>query len=60
MVFLFVYKISWEPLNGFAPNSDGRRVWFLTQMSLKVKFKGQGQQGHKKQHFLALHAVYVW
>jgi len=24
--FLFVYEISQEPLNGFAPNSHGRRV----------------------------------
>jgi len=26
-----------EPLNGFAPNSQKRRVWSLAQMSLKVK-----------------------
>ena len=26
MVFLVVYEISWEPLNGFAPISEERRV----------------------------------
>ena len=45
--FLFVYEISPEPLNGFAPNSHGRRVWFLARMSLKVKVKGQDHQGQK-------------
>ena len=39
--FLFVYEISREPLNGFTPNSHGRRVWSLAQTSLKVKVKGQ-------------------
>jgi len=38
--FLFVYEISREPLNGFAPNSHGRRVWSLAWTSLKVKVKG--------------------
>jgi len=38
--FLFVYEISWEPWNGFAPNSHGRRVWPLARNSLKVKVKG--------------------
>ena len=42
--FLFVYEISPEPLNGFAPNSQARRVWSLAGMSLKVKVKGQGHQ----------------
>ena len=55
MVFL-VYEISQEPLNGFAPNSHGRRVWSLSGMSLKVK--GQDHQG-KKWHFLALSAACV-
>ena len=41
MTFLFVYEISWEPLNGFAPNSQGRRVWSLARTSLNVKVKGQ-------------------
>ena len=35
----FVYEISREPLNGFAPNSHGRRVWSLVRTSLKVKVK---------------------
>jgi len=42
-VCVFVYEIYRKPLNGFAPNSHGRRV---TWTSLKVKVKG-----HKKQHF---------
>jgi len=37
--FLFVYEISPEPLNGFTPNSHGRRVLSLSQTSLKVKVK---------------------
>jgi len=47
VTFLFVYEISLELLNGFAPNSQGRRVWSLTQTSLKVKIKGQGHQEQK-------------
>ena len=39
--FVFVYEKSPEPLNGFLPNSQGRRVWFSAGMSLKVKVKGQ-------------------
>jgi len=39
--------MSLELLNGFAPNSHGRRVWSLAWMSLKVKVKGHGQQGQK-------------
>ena len=31
VTFLFVYEISGEPLNGFAPNSQGRRVWSHAQ-----------------------------
>jgi len=61
-VFLFVYEMSQEPLNGFAPNSQGRRVWSLTRMSLMVKVKGQGYYG-QKQHFWpfgGLCAVYFW
>ena len=34
---LFVCEIS--PLNGFAPSSHGRRVWFLARTSLKVKVR---------------------
>jgi len=34
-----VYEISWESLNGFAPNSHGRRVWSLARTNLKGKLK---------------------
>ena len=34
VTFLFVCQISLEPLNGFAPNSHGRRVWSLARRSL--------------------------
>jgi len=60
--FLFVYEISPEPLNGFAPNSQGRRVWSLARTCLKVKVKGQGDQGQKMAFFgpySGLCAVYV-
>ena len=53
---LFVYEISLEPLNGFVPNSHGRRVWSLARTRLKVK--GQGHQGQKKT-FLALSSACV-
>ena len=33
----FVYEMSLEPLNGFAPNSHRRRVWSIAWTSLKVK-----------------------
>jgi len=36
VIFLFVYEIYCQPLNGFASNSHGRRVWFLAPASLKV------------------------
>ena len=36
-----MYEVYREPLNGFAPNSHGRRVWCLARRSLKVKVKGQ-------------------
>ena len=48
MTFLFVPQISREPLNGFAPNSHVKRIWFLTRRSLKVKDKGQGHQRQKR------------
>ena len=41
VTFLFAYEISRQPLNGFAPNSQGRRVWFLARTSFNVKVKGQ-------------------
>jgi len=58
----FVY-MSRKPLNGFAPNSHGSRVWSIAWTSLKVK--GQGHQGQKTAFFgpfggLYAYAVYVW
>ena len=44
---MFAYEISREPLNGFAPNSQGRRVWSLARTSLNVKVKSQGHHGQK-------------
>jgi len=41
VTFLFVYEMSREPLNGYAPNSHGIRIWSLVRTSLKVKAKGQ-------------------
>jgi len=60
--FLFVYEISQELLNAFVPNSQGRCVWFLAQMSLNAKVKGQGLQGQKRvfDAFASLRVVYVW
>jgi len=63
--FLFVYEISREPLNGFAPNSHGRRVWSLAQTSLKVKVKGQWSRSPGTitaffGPFGSLRAVYVY
>ena len=47
--YLFVYEISREPLNEFAPNSQGRHAWSLarTSLMLRSKIKGQGHQGQK-------------
>jgi len=52
-VFCLCVKYLGETLNGFAPNSHGRRVWSLARMSLKVmiKVKGQGHQGQKTAFF---------
>ena len=63
VTFLFLYEISQELLNGFVPNSQGRRVWSLTRTSLSVKVKGQGHWGQKTTFFGpfgGLRAVYVW
>ena len=38
---VFVYEISRESLNGFAPNSHGRRGWSLARIRLKVKIRVQ-------------------
>ena len=58
MVFVFVYVISQELLNGFEPNSHGRRVWSLARTNLKVKVTRDknGIFGP----FGSLRAVYVW
>jgi len=51
-VFLFVTQISLERMNGFAPNSQGKRVWSLARATLnnKVKAKHQGQEGQKTRY----------
>jgi len=41
LFLLFVNQISREWLNGFVPNSQGRRVWSLTRTSLNVTVRGQ-------------------
>ena len=60
--FLFVYEMSRKPLNGFVPNSHGRRVWSLAHK----KFEGQGQRSRSPETktaffgpFCDLHAVCV-
>jgi len=40
--------MSLEWVNGFAPDSQGRRVWSLAWVSLNVKLKGQGHEGQKR------------
>jgi len=50
--FLFVYKISREPLNGFAPDSH-EDVWFWSLEWTSLKVKGQGHHGQETA-FLAL------
>jgi len=37
--FLFVYEISWNPLNGFAPNSHGRHAWSSLRRVWRSKVK---------------------
>jgi len=39
--FLLVHEISRKPLKGFAPNSQGRRVWCLAWTTLKIKARSQ-------------------
>jgi len=46
---VLLLALSVEQLNGFAPNSQGRRDWSLARTSLKVKV-----------NFGGLRAVYVW
>ena len=56
--FLFVYEISWESLNGFAPNSHGRRVWSIARKSLRSRSKVKVTRDKKRQ-FSALSAACV-
>jgi len=56
--FLFVYEISREQLNGFAPSSHRRHVWSPARMTSKVMVKVQGHQ-NKKRHFPTLSAACV-
>ena len=63
--FLFVYEISREPLNGFAPYSHGRRVWPLARTSLKVRVEVHRSRSPGTQNGIfgpsgGLRAVYVW
>ena len=58
-LWFFVYEISLEPLNGFAPSSHRRHVLSLARTSLKAKVKDQGHQGQKR-HFLAFSAACMW
>jgi len=46
-------------VNGFAPNSHGRRVWSIARTSLKVKDKSQRSRsaGTKNDIFSALSAA---
>jgi len=39
--YLFANQISRQPRSGFAPNSQGRRAWFVARTSLNVKIKAQ-------------------
>jgi len=60
LTFLFAYETSREPLNGFAPNSHGRRNWSIARMSLHVKVKGQRSRSPEtKRHFSALSVACV-
>ena len=45
LFFLFLYEIFRKRLNGFAPNSHGRRIWSLARTSLNVRVKGQSHHG---------------
>jgi len=47
---LFVNHVSRELLNGFVPNSQGRRVWSLAQTGLNVKVtRGKKRTVHPRQ-----------
>ena len=55
VTFLFVYEISREPLNGFAPNSHTGKTCLVPRSD---EFECQDRT-NKKRHFLALSAVCV-
>ena len=62
---LFVYEISREPLNGFAPNSQRKTCLVLARMSLNVKVKGQRSSSPRTKTaffvpFGGLHPFCVW
>jgi len=60
VTFLFVYEISREPVNGFVPNSHGRRVWSFARRSLNIKIKCQRSMSRgTKRHFSASSAACV-
>jgi len=44
-----------EPLNGFAPNSHGRRVWLFARKSLNVKVKSQRSKSKGTKNALCTH-----
>ena len=60
-VFCLCVKYLPETLNGFAPNSHGRRVWSLIRIFLKVKVKVQRWRsrspGTKNGIFRPMHAL---
>jgi len=61
LCFLFLYEISREPLNEFAPNSHS--VWSLARTSLKVRCQMSRSPETKTAlfgSFSGLRAVYVW
>jgi len=47
LFFLFVYEIYPEHLKGFAPNSQGKRVWSLARTSLNIEVKGQRSRSNE-------------
>jgi len=54
-----------KPLNGFAPNSQGRRIWSGAWRSFKVKVKDQSSRSPGTKNgifgpFSGLYAVFVW
>ena len=48
-------RISREPLNGFAPNSYGRRVWSFARTILNVKVKSQWSRSTRTKNAYSQH-----